>query len=77
MITNIIFTLYEFNSKVESNLYDLQIVLGANMNKLPKGNRKDSENQKYVSERTLAWAAPRKSSEREMVEPVDDCKCHG
>ena len=54
MITNIIITLYEFNSKVESNLYDLQIVLGANKNKLPKGNRKDSGNQKYVSERTLA-----------------------
>jgi len=77
MITNIIITLYEFKSKVESNLYDLQIVLGANKNKLPKGNRKDSGKQKCGSERTLAWAAPRKSSEREMVEPVDDCKCHG
>jgi len=32
----------------------LQIVLGANMNKLPKGNRKDSGKQKRVSERTLA-----------------------
>jgi len=55
----------------------LQIVLGANKNKVPKGNRKDSGKQKRVSERTLAWAAPRKSREREMVEPVDDCKCHG
>jgi len=32
----------------------LQIVLGANKNKLPKGNRKDSGKQKRVSERTLA-----------------------
>ena len=55
----------------------LQIVLGANKNKLPKENWKDSGKQKFVSERTLAWAAPRKSSGREMVEPVDDCKCHG
>jgi len=54
MITNIIITLYEFKSKVESNLYDLQIVLGANKNKLPKGNRKDSGKQKCGSERTLA-----------------------
>ena len=44
----------------------LQIVLGAIKNKLPKGNRKDSGKQKCVSERTLARAAPRKSSEREM-----------
>jgi len=38
----------------------LQIVLGANKNKLPKGNRKDSGKEKCVSERTLDWAAPRK-----------------
>jgi len=54
----------------------LQVVLGANKNKLPKGNWKDSGKQKCVSERTLAWAVPRKSREREMVEPVDDWKCH-
>jgi len=30
----------------------LQIVFGANKNKLPKGNRKDSGNHKCVSERT-------------------------
>jgi len=35
-------------------IYVLQIVLGANKNKLPKRNRKDSEKQKCVSERTLA-----------------------
>jgi len=29
-------------------------VLGANKNKLPKGNRKDYGKQKCVSERTLA-----------------------
>jgi len=52
-------------------------VLGANKNKLPKGNWKDSGKQKCVSERILTWAAPRKSREREMVEPVDDWKCHG
>ena len=54
----------------------LQIVLGANKNKLPKGNRKDSGKPKCVSERTLAWAAPGNPG-REMAEPVDDCKCHG
>jgi len=32
----------------------LQIVLGANKNKLPKGNRKDSGKQKCVSECALA-----------------------
>jgi len=32
----------------------LQIVLGVNKNKLPKGNRKDSGKQKCVSERTSA-----------------------
>jgi len=32
---------------------------------------------KSVSEHTWAWAAPRKSREREMEKPVDDCKCHG
>jgi len=52
-------------------------VLGANKNKLHKGNREDSEKQKCVSECALAGAAPRKSSEREMVEPAGDCKCHG
>jgi len=40
-------------------------VLGANKNKLPKGNQKDSGKQKCVSEHTLAWAAPRKSRERD------------
>jgi len=29
-------------------------VLGANKNKLPKGNRKDSGKQKCISEHTLA-----------------------
>jgi len=32
----------------------LQVVLGANKNKSPQGNRKDPGNQKCVSERTLA-----------------------
>jgi len=32
----------------------LQIVLGANKNKLPEGNRKDSGKQKCASGRTLA-----------------------
>jgi len=40
--------------KQEDNLYVLQIRLGANKNKLPKGNRKDSGKQQSVSERTLA-----------------------
>ena len=35
-------------------IYVLQIVLGANKNKLSKRNRKDSGKQKCVSERTLA-----------------------
>jgi len=35
-------------------IHALQIVLGANKNKLPEGNRKDSGKQKCVSERTLA-----------------------
>ena len=48
MITNIIITLYEFNSKVERQfIYFYRY-------KLPKGNRKDSGKQKCVSERTLA-----------------------
>jgi len=51
MITNILITLYEFNSKVGIYIF-LQIVLGANKNKLPEGNRKDSGKQKCVSERT-------------------------
>jgi len=54
MITNIIITLYEFNSKVERQFIILQIVLGANKNKLPKGKRKDSGKEKCVSESTLA-----------------------
>jgi len=56
MITNIIITLqaYEFIRKQKGNLYFLQIVLGANKNKLPKGNRKDSGKEKCVSERTFA-----------------------
>jgi len=55
MITNIIITLYVFNSKVERQfIFFLQIVLGANKNKLPKGNRKDFGKKTCVSERTLA-----------------------
>jgi len=54
MIANTIITLYEFNPKVERQFIFLQILLGANKNKLPKGNRKDSGKQKCVSERTLA-----------------------
>jgi len=54
MITNIIVTLCEFSSKVERQfICFLQIVLGANKNKLPKGKQKDSGKQKCVSERTL------------------------
>jgi len=52
-------------------------VLGANKNKLLEGNRKDFGKQKCVSDRTSAWEAPRKSREKEIAEPVDDCKCHG
>jgi len=60
MITNIIITLYEFKSKVERQfIVFLQIVLGANKNKLPKGNRKDvfyrkDEKEKCVLERIFA-----------------------
>jgi len=54
MITNIIITLYEFNSKAGNNLYVLQIVLGSKKNKLPKGNRKHSGKEKCVSECSLA-----------------------
>ena len=43
----------------------------------PKRIEKIPENRKFVSERTSARAAPRKSSESEMVDPVDHCKCHG
>jgi len=43
----------EFESRKAIYIF-LQIVLGANKNKLPKGNRKDSGKQKCVSERTLA-----------------------
>jgi len=67
MITNVIITLYKFNSKQKGNLYVLQIVLGA---KNTLKGIKDSGKQKCVSERTLAWAAPA----REMVEPVDTFK---
>jgi len=70
------FVRVQFESRKAIYIF-LQIVLGANKNKLPKGKRKDFGKQKCVSERTLAWAAPRKSREREMVEPVDDCKSHG
>ena len=42
MITNIIITFTSSIRKQKGNLYVLQIVLGANKNKLPKGNRKDS-----------------------------------
>jgi len=57
MISNIIITLHEFNSKVERQfMFFLLIVVGANKNKLHKGNRKDSGKHKCVSdsERTLA-----------------------
>jgi len=54
MITSIIITLYEFNWKAERQFYVLQIVVGANKNKLPGGNRKEFGKQKCVSERTLA-----------------------
>ena len=54
MITNTILTLYEFNSKVERQFILFFLVLGANKNKLPKGNRKDSGKQKCVSECSLA-----------------------
>jgi len=53
MITKITITLYEFNSKVERQLIFFYM-LGANKNKLPKENRKDSRKQKCVSECTLA-----------------------
>jgi len=43
----------QFESRNGIHIF-LQIVLGANKNKLPKGNRKDSGKQKCVSERTLA-----------------------
>jgi len=58
-------------------LYVLQMVLGANKNKLLEGHRKNFGKQKCVSDRTSAWEAPRKSREKEKAEPVDDCKCHG
>jgi len=43
----------QFESRKGSYII-LQIVLGANKNKSPKGNRKDSGKQKCVSERALA-----------------------
>jgi len=43
----------QFESRKAISIF-LQIVLGANKNKLPKGNRKDSGKQKCVLERTLA-----------------------
>jgi len=43
----------QFESRKAVNIF-LQIVLGANKNKLHKGNRNDSGKQKCVSERTLA-----------------------
>jgi len=43
----------QFGSRKASYIF-LQIVLGANKNKLPKGNRKDSGKEKCASERTLA-----------------------
>ena len=62
MITNIIITLYESNLKVEKQfIFFLQILLGANKNKLPKRNQQDSRKEKCVSKCTLTWAAPRKS----------------
>jgi len=55
MITNILITMYEFNSKVERQfIFFIQVVLDTNKNKLPKWNRKDSGKQKCASERTLA-----------------------
>ena len=54
MITNIITTFYEFNSKVERQFIFFTGSVRSNKNKLPKGNRKDSGKQKCVSERTLA-----------------------
>jgi len=54
MITNMIITFASLIRKQKNNLYVLQVVLGANKNKLPKGNRKDSGKQMCVSERTLA-----------------------
>jgi len=43
----------------------LQIVLGANKNKLPKGNRQDSGTETCVSVQNAQKAAPRKSRGRE------------
>ena len=43
----------QFESRKAIHIF-LQIVLGANKNKLPKGNRIDSGKQKCVSERILA-----------------------
>jgi len=43
----------QFENKKATYIF-LQVVLGPNKNKLPKGNRKDSGKQKCVSERTLA-----------------------
>jgi len=43
----------QFESRKAISIF-LQIVLGDNKNKLPKGKRKDSGKQKCVSERTLA-----------------------
>jgi len=54
MITNIIITLYESNLKVEKQfIFFLQILLGANKNKLPKRNQQDSRKEKCVSKCTL------------------------
>ena len=54
MITNTIITLVRVQFESRKAIYIfLQIVLGANKNKLPKVNRKDSGKQKCVSERTL------------------------
>jgi len=55
MITNIIITLVRVQFESRKAIYIfLQIVLGANKNKLPKVNRKDSGKQKCASECTLA-----------------------
>jgi len=56
------FTDYKYNNNLVRVQFEsrkaiymfLQIVLGANKNKLPEGNRKDSGKHKCASERTLA-----------------------
>ena len=56
MITNIIITLYEFNSKVERQFISFTGSVRCQQEYvwLLKGNRKGSEKEKCVLERTLA-----------------------